>query len=81
MPNIPVAPLLVVASVCTICVEWDDGSSLPRNELFYELQMMDVDDRLNALHGFLNVFNGQASSYTVRELRRSSSYKFRVSFL
>ena len=85
VPNVPVVPKLRSASVSTMCLEWETSTMLNEVEVMssndmnvYELQMLDMDDKVAALHGFLTVFNGQALSYEVGDLKRCCSYKFRV---
>jgi len=75
VPNTPDAPRLATAAVTSLGLHWQNDAT---SDDVYELQMFSIDDSLAAQHGFLTVFNGQASSYTVTNLKRSSAYKFRL---
>lgn len=75
VPNVPDAPEMTEATISSITLEWPELN----DEVDYELQMLDMDDQVNASHGFLTVYNGPLVSYQVCDLRRCCNYQFRVS--
>lgn len=74
VPNVPEMPVLKSGTVSSLTLGWEES----KYELDYELQMLDVDDKLAVLHGFLNIYNGTASSYTIMSLKGCSNYHFRL---
>ena len=78
VPNAPDIPVLTDSTISSLTVSWEDGF---QSDLDYELQMIDVEDKIASLHGYLTVFNGTLPSYTVINLKQSSTYQFRVSSL
>ncbi len=75
VPSIPNVPHLTKTSASSLMLDWRCDAN---NEDFYELQMLNLDDKFAAQHGFLTVFHGQASNYTVTDLKRCSEYRFRL---
>lgn len=75
VPNAPEPPDLVEASTNSLTLSWD-----AKNDLEYELQMIDIENPVSVAHGFLAVYNGPLGIYKVTELKRFSSYQFRVRF-
>lgn len=83
VPNVPVVPVLVGTTISTISLSWEDNAinGGQVTDMEYELQMLDIDDKIASLHGYLTVCNGPILSYTVVNLKQSSSYQFRVRLL
>lgn len=79
VPDQPAVPFLLDATISTLTLRWTQVSeSFSRNsstEITYELQKREPD----ANQGFITVYNGTQLSYTVTELKKASSYEFRVS--
>ena len=77
VPNVPAAPQLTEATISSMTLEWSESS----DEVDFELQMLDMDDKVSASHGFLPVYNGPLCRYKVCDLKRCCNYQFRVSLV
>ncbi|XP_069495124.1 fibronectin type-III domain-containing protein 3A isoform X2 [Ambystoma mexicanum] len=74
-PSVPASPTLVKAGVTWLCVQWTKPSGTPSDEgISYILEMEDETSG----YGFKPKYNGDDLTHTVRNLRRSTAYKFRV---
>lgn len=83
VPNVPAVPVLAGTTVSTISLSWEDNAMTgsQATDMEYELQMLNIDDTIASLHGYLTVCNGPILSYTVVNLKQSSTYQFRVRLL
>lgn len=72
-PPVPATPMLQKAGVTTLTLGWE---LRPDADDEFTLQMDDRDTG----HGFLPIYNGKDNSYLCVNLRRHTSYKFRVQF-
>lgn len=74
-PSVPACPTLIKAGVTWLCVQWTKPSGTPSDEgISYTLEMEDETSG----YGFKPKYDGDDLTYTVRNLRRSTLYKFRV---
>ena len=74
VPSVPAVPELISATISSLTLSWADSLG----DIDYELQMMSKDDKLAAMHGFITIYNGPESTYTVGNLKRSCNYQFKV---
>ncbi|ESO87946.1 hypothetical protein LOTGIDRAFT_126794 [Lottia gigantea] len=70
VPSQPDPPMLGQQFVYSLTISW---IKRPNDDIF-QLQM---DDETSG-HGFLSLYNGSDLSFTVRNLRQNSEYKFRL---
>ena len=75
VPNVPESPKLVESTISSLTLSWGPKRL---NEIDYELQMLDSEDKILLSHGFLIIYNGPALAYTVTDLRRKCVYQFRL---
>lgn len=75
VPSTPDAPKLIDSTMSSLTIAWGPKRL---NDIDYELQMLDQEDKIAAAHGFLTVFHGSTLTYTVRDLRRKCVYQFRL---
>ncbi|OWK56204.1 fibronectin type-III domain-containing protein 3A isoform X1 [Lonchura striata] len=74
-PSTPASPLLINAGVTWLSLQWTKPSGTPSDEgISYILEMEDE----NSGYGFKPKYDGDDLTYTVKNLRRSTKYKFRV---
>ncbi|KAL8173246.1 UNVERIFIED_CONTAM: hypothetical protein K2H54_043151 [Gekko kuhli] len=74
-PAAPSSPVLLEAGVTWLSLQWAKPSGTPSDEeLSYNLEMEDED--LGC--GFKPKYNGDELTYTVKDLKRRTKYKFRV---
>uniref|UniRef100_A0A8C7MJH8 Fibronectin type-III domain-containing protein 3A n=1 Tax=Oncorhynchus kisutch TaxID=8019 RepID=A0A8C7MJH8_ONCKI len=74
VPSPPLPPELVKAGVTWLCLTWQRPSTSPKeDDIFYSLEM-DEDEG----YGFQPSYDGDELSCTVKNLHRSTNYKFRV---
>ncbi|XP_045070494.1 fibronectin type-III domain-containing protein 3A isoform X2 [Coregonus clupeaformis] len=74
VPSPPLPPELVKAGVTWLCLTWQRPSTSPKeDDIFYSLEM-DEDEG----YGFQPSYDGDELSCTVKNLLRSTKYKFRV---
>lgn len=74
VPSPPLTPELVKAGVTWLCLTWQRPSTSPKeDDIFYSLEM-DEDEG----YGFQPSYDGDELSCTVKNLHRSTKYKFRV---
>ncbi|KAJ7413801.1 fibronectin type III domain containing 3A [Pitangus sulphuratus] len=74
-PTTPASPLLINAGVTWLSLQWTKPSGTPSDEgISYILEMEDE----NSGYGFKPKYDGDDLTYTVKNLRRSTKYKFRV---
>ena len=80
VPDQPEPPFLAEASTSYLTLRWNQIiDNQPRRsfgETTYELQKRDPE---HIQQGFITVSNGPQLSYTVTELKKASTYEFRVS--
>uniref|UniRef100_A0A8B9J8S3 Fibronectin type-III domain-containing protein 3A n=1 Tax=Astyanax mexicanus TaxID=7994 RepID=A0A8B9J8S3_ASTMX len=75
VPAPPLSPELVQAGVTWICLKWNRPVGSPKeDEINYVLEM----EEEGSGYGFQPSFDGDELSCTVRNLHRSTKYKFRV---
>uniref|UniRef100_A0A8C6LHG6 Fibronectin type-III domain-containing protein 3A n=1 Tax=Nothobranchius furzeri TaxID=105023 RepID=A0A8C6LHG6_NOTFU len=75
VPLPPFPPELEMAGVTWLCLKWQRPSSSPKeDDIYYILEMEEEDSG----YGFQPSYDGDELSFTVRNLHRSSKYKFRV---
>ncbi|XP_076138396.1 fibronectin type-III domain-containing protein 3A isoform X2 [Alosa pseudoharengus] len=75
VPAPPVSPELVQAGVTWLCLQWQRPQGSPReDEIGYVLEM----EEQGSGYGFQPSYDGDELSCTVRNLHRSTTYKFRV---
>uniref|UniRef100_A0A673VGE0 Fibronectin type-III domain-containing protein n=1 Tax=Suricata suricatta TaxID=37032 RepID=A0A673VGE0_SURSU len=75
MPPTPLPPKLKEAGICTLSLEWcAPSNTTPNDSLTYVLEMEEAGSEL----GFKPKYNGEDLSCTVRNLQRSTTYKFRI---
>ncbi|XP_036380108.1 fibronectin type-III domain-containing protein 3A-like isoform X1 [Megalops cyprinoides] len=75
VPAPPPSPELVKAGVTWLCVRWQRPASSPKeDEILYALDM----EEEGSGYGFKPKYDGEELSCTVKSLRRSTKYKFRV---
>ncbi|XP_068123361.1 fibronectin type-III domain-containing protein 3A isoform X1 [Hyperolius riggenbachi] len=74
-PTVPASPTLIKAGISWLSVQWTKPSGTPSDEgISYILEMEDETSG----YGFKPKYNGDDLTFTVRNLRRSTKYKFRV---
>uniref|UniRef100_A0A8C5M1D1 Fibronectin type-III domain-containing protein 3A n=1 Tax=Leptobrachium leishanense TaxID=445787 RepID=A0A8C5M1D1_9ANUR len=74
-PTVPASPTLIKAGISWLSVQWTKPSGTPSDEgISYILEM----EEESSGYGFKPKYNGEDLAYTVRSLRRSTKYKFRV---
>ncbi|XP_029458721.1 LOW QUALITY PROTEIN: fibronectin type-III domain-containing protein 3A [Rhinatrema bivittatum] len=74
-PSMPASPTLIKAEVTSISLQWSKPSGTPSDEgISYILEMEDETSG----YGFKPKYDGDDLMYTVKNLRRSTKYKFRV---
>uniref|UniRef100_A0A8C9PAS8 Fibronectin type-III domain-containing protein n=1 Tax=Spermophilus dauricus TaxID=99837 RepID=A0A8C9PAS8_SPEDA len=72
MPPTPSPPKLKKAGIYSLSLEWSPpANSNPNDSLTYVLEMEEA-------LGFKPKYNGEDLSYTIRNLQRSTTYKFRM---
>ncbi|XP_042831009.1 fibronectin type III domain containing protein 3C1-like isoform X2 [Panthera tigris] len=75
MPPTPLPPKLKEAGICNLTLEWCAPSNTnPNDSLTYVLEMEEEGSGL----GFKPKYNGEDLSCTIRNLQRSTTYKFRI---
>ncbi|KAM9733143.1 fibronectin type-III domain-containing protein 3A isoform 2-T3 [Menidia menidia] len=75
VPLPPFPPELEMAGVTWLCMKWQRPSSSPKeDDIYYVLEM----DEEGSGYGFQPSYDGDELSCTVRNLHRSTKYKFRV---
>lgn len=75
VPLPPFPPELEMAGVTWLCLKWQRPASSPKeDDIFYILEM----EEEGSGYGFQTSYNGDELSFTVRNLHRSTKYKFRV---
>uniref|UniRef100_A0A5F9CQJ5 Fibronectin type-III domain-containing protein n=1 Tax=Oryctolagus cuniculus TaxID=9986 RepID=A0A5F9CQJ5_RABIT len=75
MPPAPSPPKLKAAGICNLSLEWcAPANTNPNLSLTYVLEMEEAGSGL----GFKPKYNGEDLSCTVRNLQRSTTYKFRI---
>ncbi|KAF3816165.1 hypothetical protein GH733_014754 [Mirounga leonina] len=75
MPPTPPPPKLKEAGVCNLSLEWcAPTNTSPNDSLTYVLEMEEAGSGL----GFKPKYNGEDLSCTIRNLQRSTTYKFRI---
>ncbi|XP_016062754.1 PREDICTED: fibronectin type III domain containing protein 3C1-like [Miniopterus natalensis] len=75
MPPTPLPPKLKEAGICNLSLEWCAPTNTNLNDsLTYILEMEEAGSGL----GFKPKYNGQDLSCTIRNLQRSTAYKFRI---
>ena len=75
VPSTPDVPRLIDSTISSLTIAWGPKRL---NDIDYELQMLDQEDKIAAGHGFLTVFHGPSLTYTVKDLKRKCAYKFRL---
>ncbi|XP_072254752.1 fibronectin type-III domain-containing protein 3A [Pyxicephalus adspersus] len=74
-PTVPASPTLIKAGISWLSIQWTKPSGTPSDEgISYILEMEDETSG----YGFKPKYNGDDLTFTVKNLRRSSKYKFRV---
>ncbi|XP_053564335.1 fibronectin type-III domain-containing protein 3A [Bombina bombina] len=74
-PTVPACPTLIKAGISWLSVQWTKPSGTPSDEgISYILEM----EEETSGYGFKPKYNGDDLTCTVRNLRRSTKYKFRV---
>uniref|UniRef100_A0AAX7TQ76 Fibronectin type-III domain-containing protein 3A n=1 Tax=Astatotilapia calliptera TaxID=8154 RepID=A0AAX7TQ76_ASTCA len=75
VPLPPFPPELEMAGVTWLCLKWQRPASSPKeDDIFYILEM----EEEGSGYGFQTSYNGDELSSTIRNLHRSTKYKFRV---
>ncbi|DAA12987.1 TPA: fibronectin type III domain containing 3C1-like [Bos taurus] len=75
MPPTPSPPKLKEAGICNLSLEWCAPTNTnPNDSLTYVLEMEEAGFGL----GFKPQYNGEDLSCTIRNLQRSTTYKFRI---
>uniref|UniRef100_A0ABI7VS87 Fibronectin type-III domain-containing protein n=1 Tax=Felis catus TaxID=9685 RepID=A0ABI7VS87_FELCA len=75
MPPTPLPPKLKEAGICYLSLEWcAPTNTSPNDSLTYVLEMEEEGSGL----GFKPKYNGEDLSCTIRNLQRSTTYKFRI---
>ncbi|XP_064157758.1 fibronectin type-III domain-containing protein 3A isoform X2 [Anguilla rostrata] len=75
VPAVPASPELVQAGVTWLCLRWQRPNSSPaEDDIFYILDM----EEEGSGYGFQPRYDGDELSCTVKNLHRSTKYKFRV---
>uniref|UniRef100_A0A8C3TKN4 Fibronectin type-III domain-containing protein 3A n=1 Tax=Chelydra serpentina TaxID=8475 RepID=A0A8C3TKN4_CHESE len=74
-PSMPASPMLIKAGVTWLSLQWTKPSGTPTDEgISYILEMEDETSG----YGFKPKYDGDDLTCTVKNLRRSTKYKFRV---
>ncbi|XP_075389394.1 fibronectin type-III domain-containing protein 3A isoform X1 [Tenrec ecaudatus] len=74
-PSIPASPVLTKAGVTWLSLQWSKPSGTPSDEgISYILEM----EEETSGYGFKPKYDGEDLAYTVKNLRRSTKYKFKV---
>ncbi|OCT93034.1 fibronectin type-III domain-containing protein 3a isoform X1 [Xenopus laevis] len=74
-PTTPASPTLNKAGISWLSMQWSKPSGTPSDEgISYILEMEDETSG----YGFKPMYNGDDLTFTVKNLRRSTKYKFRV---
>ncbi|XP_074843924.1 fibronectin type-III domain-containing protein 3A isoform X1 [Carettochelys insculpta] len=74
-PSMPASPVLIKAGVTWLSLQWTKPSGTPTDEgISYILEMEDETSG----YGFKPKYDGDDLTCTVKNLRRSTKYKFRV---
>uniref|UniRef100_A0A8C9WWK5 Fibronectin type-III domain-containing protein 3A n=1 Tax=Sander lucioperca TaxID=283035 RepID=A0A8C9WWK5_SANLU len=75
VPLPPFPPELEMAGVTWLCMKWQRPTSSPKeDDIYYVLEM----EEEGSGYGFQPSYDGEELSCTVRNLHRSTKYKFRV---
>uniref|UniRef100_A0A7N9AX27 Fibronectin type-III domain-containing protein 3A n=1 Tax=Mastacembelus armatus TaxID=205130 RepID=A0A7N9AX27_9TELE len=75
VPLAPFPPELEMAGVTWLCLKWQRPTSSPKeDDIYYILEM----EEEGSGYGFQPSYDGEELSCTVRNLHRSTKYKFRV---
>ncbi|XP_056138973.1 fibronectin type-III domain-containing protein 3A isoform X2 [Lampris incognitus] len=75
VPSPPLPPELAKAGVTWLCVQWQRPTGSPKeDDIYYVLEM----EEEGSGYGFQPSYDGEELSCTVRNLHRSTKYKFRV---
>ena len=76
-PSVPASPVLTKAGVTWLSLQWTKPSGTPSDEgISYILEM----EEETSGYGFKPKYDGEDLAYTVKNLRRSTKYKFKVEF-
>ncbi|CAF0919214.1 unnamed protein product, partial [Brachionus calyciflorus] len=75
VPSVPEEPKLVESTVNSLTLSWGPKRF---NDVDFELQMFDSEDKIAASHGFITIYNGPLLIYTITDLRRQCFYQFRL---
>lgn len=74
-PSVPASPVLTKAGVTWLSLQWTKPSGTPSDEgISYILEM----EEETSGYGFKPKYDGEDLAYTVKNLRRSTKYKFKV---
>ncbi|XP_060050844.1 fibronectin type-III domain-containing protein 3A isoform X3 [Erinaceus europaeus] len=74
-PSMPASPVLTKAGVTWLSLQWSKPSGTPSDEgIAYILEM----EEETSGYGFKPKYDGEDLAYTVKNLRRSTKYKFKV---
>nr|XP_020759690.1 fibronectin type-III domain-containing protein 3A isoform X1 [Odocoileus virginianus texanus]XP_020759691.1 fibronectin type-III domain-containing protein 3A isoform X1 [Odocoileus virginianus texanus]XP_020759692.1 fibronectin type-III domain-containing protein 3A isoform X1 [Odocoileus virginianus texanus]XP_020759693.1 fibronectin type-III domain-containing protein 3A isoform X1 [Odocoileus virginianus texanus]XP_020759694.1 fibronectin type-III domain-containing protein 3A isoform X1 [Od len=74
-PSMPASPVLTKAGVTWLSLQWSKPSGTPSDEgISYILEM----EEETSGYGFKPKYDGEDLAYTVKNLRRSTKYKFKV---
>ncbi|CAH2224926.1 fibronectin type-III domain-containing 3A isoform X1 [Pelobates cultripes] len=74
-PTVPASPTLIKAGISWLSLQWTKPSGTPSDEgISYILEM----EEETSGYGFKPKYNGDDLAYTIKNLRRSTKYKFRV---
>lgn len=74
-PSMPASPILTKAGVTWLSLQWSKPAGTPSDEgISYILEM----EEETSGYGFKPKYDGEDLAYTVKNLRRSTKYKFKV---
>uniref|UniRef100_A0A2K6F8C2 Fibronectin type-III domain-containing protein 3A n=1 Tax=Propithecus coquereli TaxID=379532 RepID=A0A2K6F8C2_PROCO len=74
-PSTPASPVLTKAGVTWLSLQWSKPSGTPSDEgISYILEM----EEETSGYGFKPKYDGEDLAYTVKNLRRSTKYKFKI---
>ncbi|KAL4691026.1 hypothetical protein H8959_013987 [Pygathrix nigripes] len=74
-PSMPASPVLTKAGITWLSLQWSKPSGTPSDEgISYILEM----EEETSGYGFKPKYDGEDLAYTVKNLRRSTKYKFKV---
>ncbi|KAM6178878.1 fibronectin type-III domain-containing protein 3A [Rhynchocyon petersi] len=74
-PSMPASPVLTKAGVTWLSLQWSKPAGTPSDEgTSYILEM----EEETSGYGFKPKYNGEDLAYTVKNLRRSTKYKFKI---